>query len=61
MTYEIHAEGKVAALRSHIAALEQQLADTLKEREYFKLLSEGWSDAEAREDIWPAYQQQGSV
>lgn len=36
-------------------------AELERERAYYKLVSEGWSDAEARGEVWPAAAEQGGA
>jgi hypothetical protein len=52
---------KLAAVKADLAAAQAKLAEVEKERAYYKLVSEGWSEDEARGEVWPAADEQGGA
>lgn len=47
--------------RADLAAAQAKLAEVEKERAYYKLVSEGWTEDEARGDVWPNAAEQGGA
>jgi hypothetical protein len=52
---------EVETLHDQLAAAQAKLAEVEKERAYYKLVSEGWSEDEARGEVWPAAAEQGGA
>ncbi len=59
---DAEADGRrIERMSADLAAAQAKLAEVEKERAYYKLVSEGWSEDDARGEVWPAAAEQGGA
>lgn len=59
---DAEADGRrIERMSADLAAAQAKLAEVEKERAYYKLVSEGWPEDDARGEVWPNAAEQGGA